>query len=160
MKKRLLSLLLAFAMAASLLPTAAFAGADDTVYISAAHEGRYLDGLAYAPVSLEDLADIDLNDYGMGNFAYDADGDDVADITALHLLIYAHTQLFGGVWDASIVSGTPGSSYFSGGLFDWDENMRYNFNGEYPADYEFVGSMVQDICFNNVKRYFNLEENL
>lgn len=33
-------------------------------------------------------------------------------------------------------------------------------NGEYPADYEFVGSMVQDICFNNVKRYFNLEENL
>ena len=33
-------------------------------------------------------------------------------------------------------------------------------NGEYPADYEFVGSMVQDICFNNVKRYFKLEENV
>lgn len=30
-------------------------------------------------------------------------------------------------------------------------------NGEYPADYEFVGSMVQDICFNNAKNYFNLE---
>ncbi len=33
-------------------------------------------------------------------------------------------------------------------------------NGEYPADYEFVGSMVQDICFNNAKRYFELEENV
>ena len=33
-------------------------------------------------------------------------------------------------------------------------------NGEYPADYEFVGSMVQDICFYNAKRYFELEENL
>jgi glucuronate isomerase len=30
-------------------------------------------------------------------------------------------------------------------------------NGEYPADYEFVGSMVQDICFRNAKEYFNLE---
>ena len=31
-------------------------------------------------------------------------------------------------------------------------------NGEYPADYEFVGSMVSDICYNNAKKYFNLEE--
>lgn len=31
-------------------------------------------------------------------------------------------------------------------------------NGEYPADYDFVGSMVQDICYNNAKTYFNLEE--
>ena len=31
-------------------------------------------------------------------------------------------------------------------------------NGEYPADYDFVGSMVCDICFNNAKKYFNLEE--
>ena len=30
-------------------------------------------------------------------------------------------------------------------------------NGEYPADLEFVGSMVQDICYNNAKNYFNLE---
>lgn len=29
-------------------------------------------------------------------------------------------------------------------------------NGEYPADIEFLGSMVQDICSNNAKRYFNL----
>ncbi len=26
-------------------------------------------------------------------------------------------------------------------------------NGEYPADMEFVGSIVQDICYNNIKRF-------
>ncbi len=29
-------------------------------------------------------------------------------------------------------------------------------NGEYPNDLEFVGSLVEDICINNAKRYFNL----
>ena len=29
-------------------------------------------------------------------------------------------------------------------------------DGEYPADYELVGGLVQDICFRNAKRYFNL----
>ena len=28
-------------------------------------------------------------------------------------------------------------------------------NGEYPADIPFLGSLVQDICSNNAKRYFN-----
>ena len=29
-------------------------------------------------------------------------------------------------------------------------------NGEYPADMEFLGSLVEDICTNNAKRYFDL----
>ena len=29
-------------------------------------------------------------------------------------------------------------------------------NGEYPADIEFAGCLVEDICTNNAKRYFNL----
>lgn len=29
-------------------------------------------------------------------------------------------------------------------------------NGEYPDDIDFVGSLVEDICTNNAKRYFNL----
>ena len=33
---------------------------------------------------------------------------------------------------------------------DWVEN------GEYPADMETLGGLVQDICFGNAKRYFNL----
>ena len=35
-------------------------------------------------------------------------------------------------------------------LGEWVEN------GEYPANMEFLGSMVQDICYYNAKRYFNL----
>ncbi len=29
-------------------------------------------------------------------------------------------------------------------------------NGEYPADIQFVGKVVQDICFNNIKEYMDL----
>ncbi len=29
-------------------------------------------------------------------------------------------------------------------------------HGEYPADFALVGGLVQDICYNNAKRYFNL----
>lgn len=28
-------------------------------------------------------------------------------------------------------------------------------NGEYPADMEFLGQMVEDISYNNSKRYFD-----
>lgn len=31
-------------------------------------------------------------------------------------------------------------------------------NGEYPADMDALGALVQDICCNNARRYFNLEE--
>ena len=27
-------------------------------------------------------------------------------------------------------------------------------NGEYPRDYETLGKIVKDICFNNAERYF------
>ena len=29
-------------------------------------------------------------------------------------------------------------------------------NGEYPEDFDTLGSLVEDICYNNAKRYFNL----
>jgi glucuronate isomerase len=28
-------------------------------------------------------------------------------------------------------------------------------NGELPADLEWTGKVIQDICFNNAKAYFN-----
>ncbi|WP_313133640.1 glucuronate isomerase [Anaerocolumna sp.] len=30
-------------------------------------------------------------------------------------------------------------------------------NGEYPDDLEFVGKIVEDICFNNAEKYFNVK---
>lgn len=35
---------------------------------------------------------------------------------------------------------------------------RWVENGEYPDDLELLGGLVQDICFRNARRYFNLEE--
>ena len=35
---------------------------------------------------------------------------------------------------------------------------RWVENGEYPADIPALGAMVQDICFNNAKHYFRLED--
>ena len=31
-------------------------------------------------------------------------------------------------------------------------------NGELPADEEYLGKIVSDICYNNAKNYFNFKE--
>ncbi len=35
---------------------------------------------------------------------------------------------------------------------------RWVENGEYPDDWELLGGLVQDICYRNARRYFNLKE--
>jgi len=30
-------------------------------------------------------------------------------------------------------------------------------NGEYPDDLELVGKIIEDICFNNAEKYFNIK---
>lgn len=146
MKKRLLSLFLAFAMVFSMLPATVLAGDDGndgTVYISASHDGEYLelsDGyLAYVPVKLSDLTKIDLETYGLSEYVYDADCDGTNEITALHLLIYAHEELYGGTWSEDVsCSGGAGSFFVERGLFDWvDCNLQYRHNGVYPPSGRF-----------------------
>ena len=36
-------------------------------------------------------------------------------------------------------------------LGEWVEN------GEFSDDFDTLGKIVEDICFNNAKRYFNVE---
>ena len=138
--KKLLSLFLALVMVLSLVPTTVFATEGEEVYISVSHDGQFISGqngdaLAYTAVSLEELASIDLTEYGLSDYAYDADGDGAYEITSLHLYIYVHEILCGQDWSAVTVDGSPGSIYFAGGLFGFeDENLRYNYNGAYPAD--------------------------
>lgn len=33
---------------------------------------------------------------------------------------------------------------------------RWVENGEYPADYEFLGEMIKNICYNNINKYMNV----
>jgi len=135
--KKILSMLLAFVMVLGLLPAAAFATETEYVYISVSYDDKYKEDkndkpMAYVPVSLEALDAVDLNEYGLSEYLYDEDGDGTYETTALHLIIYAHEELYGGDWNDVTFTGSPGSSYFAGGLFGQDENLNYYLNGQYP----------------------------
>ncbi len=149
-KYRVLSLLLAIVMIISLLPTAVFASGNDCVYISVSYDGTYVDGkngspIAYIPVSLQKIASVDLEKYGLSDYLYDEDGDGDYEITALHLVIYAHENIYGGSWSEVDFTGAPGSSYFQGGIFGFDENLNYYLNGEYPLAGEGWGATSDQI---------------
>ena len=57
---------------------------------------------------------------------------------------------------------TDSRSFLSYARHEYFRRILCNFigklveNGEYPADIGFVGSLIEDICTNNAKRYFNL----
>ncbi len=108
-----------------------------TVYMSVSYDGKYIDGcngspMAYMPVDMNKLAEIDLNEYDLAEYLYDEDDDGEYEVTALQLVIYAHEKLYGGSWNDVTFTGSPGSSYFAGGVFGFDENLNYYLNGEYP----------------------------
>ncbi|MBE6962788.1 MAG: hypothetical protein E7445_10115 [Ruminococcaceae bacterium] len=135
--KRVLSLLLAMVMVVGLLPTTVFATGEDQVYISVSYDGQYIDDrngdpMAYIPVPFDELASVDLEAYGLGEYLYDENGDGTPETTALQLVIYAHENIYGGSWSDVTFTGAPGSSYFEGGIFGFDENLNYYLNGQYP----------------------------
>ena len=44
------------------------------------------------------------------------------------MVIYAHENLYGGDFSEVTFTGAPGSSYFQGGIFGFDENLNYFLN--------------------------------
>ena len=130
-------MILAFVMVLGLLPATAFATEAEYVYISVSFDGQYIndkDGgyIAYIPVSMDDVASINLDAYGLSDYWYDEDGDGTNETTALQLIIYAHENIYGGDWSEVNFTGAAGSSYFQGGIFGFDENLNYYLNGQYP----------------------------
>ena len=136
------AVMIAIALIASMMPVVAFATeAEPTgyVYLSVSYDKNYIedkngDPMVYVPVALSDIAAIDLTEYGLDNMLFDADGDGEYEITALQLLIYAHEELWGGDWGNVSFDATPGSSYFSDGIFGFTENLVYFLNGDFPVD--------------------------
>ena len=148
--KKILSMILAFVLVLGLLPATAFATGADSVYISVSYDGQYINdkngnAIAYIPVSFDKLSAIDLDEYGLSEYKYDEDGDGTYDITALHMVIYAHENLYGGDFSEVTFTGAPGSSYFQGGIFGFDENLNYFLNGEYPLAGEGWGATSDQI---------------
>lgn len=141
MEKKLLSLFLAFVLTIVPLGSAANSSNTDCVYISISEDGRFIADpkgslMAHRGVSLDDLNQIDLAHYGLEDYIYDTNSDGKQEITALHLFIYVHDQLLGlDFGDVDTSNGAPASMYFTSGLFGYeDENLRYDYNGAYPAD--------------------------
>lgn len=163
MKKRIVTLLLTLVLVIGLLPLAAFATeANDVVYISVSYDGQFktaADGsnLAYVPVELEKLKEIDLDAYNMGDYKYDADDDGNYEITALHLYIYVQETIMGLKWADVHASGAQGSIYFETGLFGFpDANLNYYYNGAFPVDEKMsadwgytVGATADHIVLKN-----------
>jgi len=148
--KKILSMILALVMVLGLLPATALATGADQVYISVSFDGKYIDDqngapLVYVPVSFDELDAIDLDEYGLSEYKYDEDGDGTYDITALHMVIYAHENIYGGSWSDVTFTGGAGSSYFQGGIFGFDENLNYYLNGEYPLAGEGWGATSDQI---------------
>ena len=146
--KKLLCLLLVAMLLISFVPATVFA--DGYVYISVSYDGQYIYGsngapIAFVPVPLDAVTSVELDTYGLGDYAYDADGDGTNEITALQLIIYAHENIYGGSWDNVSFTGSPGSSYFQGGIFGFDENLNYYLNGEYPLAGEGWGATSDQI---------------
>ncbi|MBR6599138.1 MAG: Ig domain-containing protein, partial [Oscillospiraceae bacterium] len=147
--KRALALMLAIIMIVGTLPTGVFANESDKVYISVSYDGKYVEGIrefiSYVPVSFEDIENVDLESYNLSEYAYDADGDGTNEVTALHLIIWAHENLYGGEWANVRFTGSPGSSYFEGGIFGFDENLNYYVNGIYPLESDGWGATSDHI---------------
>ena len=163
MKKRIATLLLALLLVIGILPMATFATeANDVVYISVSYDGQFktaTDGtnMAYVPLELSKLKEIDLDAYNMGDYKYDADGDGNYEITALHLYIYVQEKIMGLNWADVSVSGAQGSIYFETGLFGFpDANLNYYYNGAFPVDEKMsadwgytVGATADHIVLKN-----------
>ncbi len=150
MTKKVLSLILAFVMVLGLVPNAAIATEPELVYISVSYDGQYIADknggyIAYVGIPLADIAAVDLDEYGLSDYLYDADGDGAYETTALQFVIYAHENLYGGSWRDVTFTGSPGSSYFQGGIFGFDENLNYYLNGEYPLAGEGWGATSDQI---------------
>ena len=140
---KVVAMLVAIIMVASMLPVVAFASepadTNEYVYLSISFDGQYINDkngspMVYVPVSMEDIATVDLTEYGLDNMLYDADCDGNYETTALQLLIYAHEELWGSDWGDVNFDALPGSSYFKGGIFGFTENLVYFLNGDFPVD--------------------------
>lgn len=136
--KKALSFFLAVIMTVGMFPVTVFA-TEDVVYISVSKDDKFVKDskggyIACVEVPLAEVAAVDLETYGLGEYLYDKDADGQYETTALQLIIYAHENIYGGEWSNVTFTGGPGSSYFEGGIFGFDENLNYFHNGEFPID--------------------------
>lgn len=138
MKTKIISLLLVLSLVLAMVPMIAAADTPEYVYVTVSFDGTYIgdkngEALCYLAIPMEELRNMDFAEYGLEEYAYDADGDGVNEITALHADVYVHTVVCGLDWSEAAVSGSAGSIFFERGIFGFaDCNLIYYHNGQYP----------------------------
>ena len=151
MKKKVFSIFLAALMIVLMLPTQAFA-TEEMVYFSISDDGAYVYSdtkqipLAYVEIPISEIKEIDIEEYGLGEYATDNNKDGEDDITVLHLYIYAHEKYYYEGADPLVenAEGAPGSIFFKW-FWGHDCNLNYYVNGEYPLAYDGWGATADTI---------------
>ena len=133
---------------------------DAVVYISVSQDDVYVisDGMtsgvpmAYVPVRICDIAQIDLDDYDLGAYKYPCIDESTGlpmgyYVTLVQLLIYAAENYYSEGWNCTI-DGDFGSFHFAKeveGFFGGDDNLTYYVNGEFPLQYQGWGATCDHI---------------
>ena len=154
---KLLILLLAMLLAFGAVPAMAEnESATGTFYASLSDDGYFVisDGkksgvaMAMIPVSLAEVSKIDLDEYGLGDYNYDPDGDGKNDITLLHVYVYLLENYYSGGTESLVVSGGPGSIFLNS-FWGHDCNLTYYVNGTYPLESEGWGATADHVVVEN-----------
>ncbi len=130
-----------------------------TVYISISDDDAYVrsdvaahqdEVMAYIPVSIDAVAQtIDLEEYGYGDFLYDADDDGSYETTLLQGFLYVLENYYSEGTSQLNITGSSGSTYMQNGFWGHDENLTYYVNGAYPLESEAWGATSDHIVLHN-----------
>ncbi len=136
-----------------------YKAAEGTVYISISQDGVFVpadgemngrDGyMAEVPIDLAEVSKIDLDDYGLGQYAYDADGDGVYEVTMMMVFVYTLQHYSAAGTSELVITGAPGSSFISSGFFGFGYNLNYYHNYVYPLERPAWGATSDHIVVSD-----------
>ena len=128
-----------------------------TFYLSISDDDKYVESdgeisgttMAYVPLSIDEIAKIDLDDYGLGAFKYDPDGGTNYRVTLLMAFVYALDTYYSGTASELVVTGSSGSMFMQDGFWGHDCNLTYYVNGAYPLEYAGWGATADHIVIDD-----------
>lgn len=161
----LMTAVLVLSTALSCFPEQAAAAAEEDgyVYLSISNDEKYVTSdpesgnpgrnMIYVPVKISDFKNVDLQDYGLEDYAcdfyFDEEGnqyqyDSPQTPTLLQLFIYSMEEYCQEGWNVTVTGGKA-SLYLANGFWHHDENLLYYVNGQYPLFYKGWGATCSGI---------------